>query len=80
MAYDSRCYDLAAAILKEAPQINDEDRRQDLAQDIQDEIEAWLACELSTEEVAARLKKKKPLDPNIIYPGKDLTNTFPEET
>lgn len=24
--------------------------------------------------------KDKPIDPNIIYPGKDLTNVFPEET
>lgn len=23
---------------------------------------------------------EKPLDPNIVYPGKDLTNVFPEET
>ena len=50
MAYDQRCYDLATTILADVPQINDEVRRADLAQDIQDEIEAWLSCELSTGE------------------------------
>ena len=27
-----------------------------------------------------KLKDDKPIDPNIVYPGKDLTNVFPEET
>ena len=27
-----------------------------------------------------KLKDDKPIDPNIVYPSKDLTNVFPEET
>jgi hypothetical protein len=48
MAYDQQCYALAKEVLSHAPEINDEVRRADLAQNIQDEIEAWLSCELFT--------------------------------
>lgn len=81
MAYDERCYELAVAVLKDTPELNNEDRLRDLAQNIQDEIEAWISAEYAVIEILKRKleRPKRPIDPNIIYPGKDLTNTFPQE-
>jgi len=39
MSYDKKCYELAAAFLEDHPDINTEQNRKDMAQNIQTEIE-----------------------------------------
>jgi len=43
MSYDPRCFDLAEMFLSDNPTINTGNRKQELAQHIQDEIESWIA-------------------------------------
>ena len=45
MAYDTKCYDLAAAFLHDEPELDTEDKRTSLAQTIQTEIENWIEWE-----------------------------------
>ena len=44
--YDQKCYDLAAYVLADLPDIDSDDARASLAQAIQDEIESWLSVEV----------------------------------
>lgn len=53
MAYDSRCYDLAAVFLSDSHGKDTEANRQQLAQHIQDEIEGTIEYILKSESVAA---------------------------
>ena len=47
--YDAKCYDLATWIIENEPEwAGTEDRRQELASHIQDEIENWLASNPAT--------------------------------
>jgi len=45
MAYDNRCYDLAETFLEDEPHLNNESRRAELAQCIQDAIENFIRFE-----------------------------------
>lgn len=45
MGYDSRCYDLAEAFLRDTPDINSIANRNKLAQHIQTTIEDWISYE-----------------------------------
>lgn len=42
MAYDTKCWDLAAAFLSDTPHLETPDRIEGLAQHIQTEIESWI--------------------------------------
>lgn len=44
-SYDSRCYDLAEVFLRVEPSLNNEKHKRDLAQEIQDVIEDYIAYE-----------------------------------
>ena len=46
MSYDQKCYDLAELFLSDSPKINNARRRDELAQDIQNTIEAYIDFEM----------------------------------
>ena len=50
MAYDQKCYDLAAIFLGDEPKIHTEGRIQMLAQEIQDVIQDFMSYELDAEK------------------------------
>ncbi len=50
MSFDSQCFDLAELFLEDHPIINTERRRNELAQDIQNTIEAYIEFELKNAE------------------------------
>jgi hypothetical protein len=41
LAFDSECYDLAVHFLQDESDLDNEDRRKELAQEIQDAVESW---------------------------------------
>ena len=45
MSYDSKCYDLAGWFLSDVPTLATDEKRRELAQSIQDEIEMWIESE-----------------------------------
>lgn len=45
MAYDTKCYDLAAAFLEDEPTLQTENKKSALAQTIQTAIEDWIQWE-----------------------------------
>lgn len=55
MAYDSRCYDLAAVFLSDEPELDTEPRREELAQLIQTTIEDHIAFERGQEQTRREL-------------------------
>jgi len=43
MSYDAKCFDLAEIFLSDNPEIDTGNRKQELAQHIQDEIDSWIS-------------------------------------
>jgi hypothetical protein len=42
LSFDSKCYDLAEHFLEDEPTLDNEDARNQLAQEIQETVEAWI--------------------------------------
>lgn len=55
MAYDARCYDLAALFLSDEPTIDNETHRDALAQTIQTAIEDYIQFERGLEQTRREL-------------------------
>jgi hypothetical protein len=51
MSFDTKCYDLAELFLEDHPMINNERRRKELAQDIQNTIEAYIEYEMKNADM-----------------------------
>lgn len=49
MAYDPKCFDLAQAFLEDHADLNNADRRHELAQTIQRTIDVWIEDERQSE-------------------------------
>ena len=56
MAYENRCYDLAAVFLSHEPELDTETRRQELAQLIQTTIENRIAFERGQGQIEHLIK------------------------
>jgi hypothetical protein len=50
-SFDSKCYDLAEHFLQDEPDLDNEDRRKELAQEIQEAVEAWFLAERDERDV-----------------------------
>jgi hypothetical protein len=51
LSFDSKCYDLAEHFLQDEADLDSEDKRKELAQEIQEAIEAWLLAERDERDV-----------------------------